>query len=157
MFLTRWTGEDIVEDLIQEAIVLLLDGTRNWNPSITPNFSYCLRSIIKSINSSRYQSNKLRNQQSLEDDQIAVHSIPSPMNSERAYEQEELHQALFDLTEDNEMARKVMEEALEGFSKSQIISRLGITNTNYESAMRYIRRKGQQSLQLQEYFSKTMN
>lgn len=127
------------EDLIHEAFARVLKGRRRW-PRKVPFLNFSC-GVIKSIAWEKWvEENRNVPESELPPDFIANHIDPSPGPEHMIVTKETLEDILW-LFGDDKIALAILEKRLMGYSPEEFKKELGITENQYNAALKRIRLK----------------
>ncbi|RME53451.1 MAG: hypothetical protein D6795_05360 [Deltaproteobacteria bacterium] len=148
--LGRKAGGRTYEDLLAEAITATLSGDRRWNKDAVDFFGH-LKGAMRSIsdNWSRksgadevFLDSELRPPTERQDDSSAVGRTATSMpDGERLLGAHQMLRRIESLFHDDPLVLAILTHLREGASGPEIQRKLGISQKNFETAMKRMRRK----------------
>ena len=132
------------KDLLNQAIVDTLDGTRTWNIN-SINFYTHLAGVIRSISGHWFEKYK-KNHSSLEGmnydtSELLLTESNSGLSHEKTINEEQLIKYILGKLCDDEIALKVINLLYKGYKGPEIKQKMDLNQSQYETIMKRIRRK----------------
>jgi hypothetical protein len=151
-------------DLLQEAIVLTLDGRRRWIPENVTFIDHLLgamRSISYAWSQKGMTEARILPADDAETDEdggtalLPFYNIPAREPSpERQAEATETIRTIMDCFREDDTALKILTAMMEGQTNAEIVTSLGITHLEYHAARKRIQRRLQKRFEPQSVSEK---
>ena len=119
-------------DLLHEAVLRALSGARPWPPDVS--LVAFLAGVMRSLCDEEWRRHRRQ------DAMTTLHDAAGADNPERTYAAAEALAAIYQLFASDEAAIKVITELIDGMKAEDIRRRYGLTDVEYDTTRRRIRR-----------------